>query len=133
MPYAFTTREIEYVRHGATGYMAKLYIPSGDGPFPMVIDLHGGAWGKGSLEECKARDEVLARSGLLVAGLAPDGAAQKGGLFIGDVIVAVNGQPLRHADALQDRLSELAAGSTVKLGLVRGGQPLQVEVVSGGR
>jgi len=34
-----------------------------------VVDLHGGAWGKGSLEECKGRDEVLAKSGLLVAAL----------------------------------------------------------------
>ena len=34
-----------------------------------MVDLHGGAWGKGSLEECKGRDEVLAKSGLLVAAL----------------------------------------------------------------
>jgi acetyl esterase/lipase len=33
------------------------------------VDLHGGAWGKGSLEECRDRDEALARAGLLVAGL----------------------------------------------------------------
>jgi len=69
MPYAFTTREIEYVRHGATGYMAKLYIPSGDGPFPMVIDLHGGAWSAGDLADCDARDRVLAASGLVVAAI----------------------------------------------------------------
>src|SRR5207344_2214261 len=36
---------------------------------PAVVDLHGGAWGKGSLEECRVRDEALAKSGLLVAGL----------------------------------------------------------------
>lgn len=69
MPYAFITREIEYIRHGATGYMAKLYIPSGDGPFPMVIDLHGGAWSAGDLADCGARDKVLAASGLVVAAI----------------------------------------------------------------
>jgi acetyl esterase/lipase len=69
MPYAFTTREIEYIRHGATGYMAKLYIPSGDGPFPMVIDLHGGAWSAGDLADCDERDRVLAASGLVVAAI----------------------------------------------------------------
>jgi acetyl esterase len=45
----------------------KLYKPSGDGPFPMVIDLHGGAWCNGDLADCDVRDQVLAASGLVVA------------------------------------------------------------------
>lgn len=69
MAYAFTTREVEYIRHGDTGFMAKLYLPSGDGPFPMVIDLHGGAWSSGDLADCDARDKVLAASGLVVAAI----------------------------------------------------------------
>lgn len=67
--YEFTTEDIEYLRHGDRALKLRLYKPRGAGPFPAVIDLHGGAWGKGSLEECKARDEVLAQSGLLVVGL----------------------------------------------------------------
>ena len=67
MPYAFTTETVEYIRHGATPYMMKLYKPSGDGPCPMVIDLHGGAWNNGDLADCDARDQVLAASGFVVA------------------------------------------------------------------
>ncbi len=67
--FEFTTEDIEYLRHADVGLKLRLYKPRGAGPFPAVIDLHGGAWGKGSLEECKARDEALAKSGLLVAGL----------------------------------------------------------------
>jgi len=67
MPYAFTTESVEYIRHGDTPYMMKLYKPSGDGPFPMVIDLHGGAWCNGDLADCDARDQVLAASGFVVA------------------------------------------------------------------
>ena len=67
--YEFTTEDIEYLRHGDLGLKLRLYKPRGTGPFPAVVDLHGGAWGKGSLEECKARDEALAKSGLLVAAL----------------------------------------------------------------
>jgi acetyl esterase len=67
MPYAFTTESVEYVRHGSTPYMMKLYKPSGDGPFPMVIDLHGGAWCNGDLADCDERDQVLAASGFVVA------------------------------------------------------------------
>jgi acetyl esterase len=77
MTHAFTTESVEYIRHGGTPYMAKLYRPSGDGPFPMVIDLHGGAWCNGDLADCDARDKVLAASGLLVAAInfrhGPDG------------------------------------------------------------
>ena len=69
MPYAFTTETVEYIRHGDTPYMAKLYKPGGDGPFPMVIDLHGGAWSNGDLADCDARDQVLAASGLIVAAI----------------------------------------------------------------
>ncbi len=67
--YEFTTEDIEYLRHGEKALMLRLYKPRGAGPFPVVVDLHGGAWGKGSLEECRGRDEALAKSGLLVAGL----------------------------------------------------------------
>jgi acetyl esterase len=67
--YEFTTEDIEYLRHGERALKLRLYKPRGEGPFPAVVDLHGGAWGKGSLEECRGRDEVLAKAGLLVAAL----------------------------------------------------------------
>ena len=67
--HEFTTEDIEYLRHGDKALKLRLYKPRGAGPFPAVVDLHGGAWGKGSLEECRGRDEVLAKSGLLVAAL----------------------------------------------------------------
>jgi S1-C subfamily serine protease len=71
--------------------------------------------------------------GLLVSALAPDGAADRSGVLVGDVIVAVDGARLRHADDLQDRLAEIEAGGTVMLGLIRGGAPHDVPVVTGGR
>jgi acetyl esterase/lipase len=67
--FDFTTEDVEYLRHGDLGLKLRLFKPRGVGPFAAVVDLHGGAWGKGSLEECKGRDEVLARAGLLVAAL----------------------------------------------------------------
>ena len=67
--FEYTTEDVEYLRHGNQALKLRLYKPRGTGPFPSVVDLHGGAWGKGSLEECRARDEVLAKAGLLVAAL----------------------------------------------------------------
>jgi len=67
--YEFTTEDIEYLRHGTRGLKLRLYRPRGAGPFPAVVDIHGGAWGKGSLEECKGRDEALAKAGVLAVAL----------------------------------------------------------------
>ena len=67
--YEFTTEDLVYLRHGERALKLRLYKPRGAGPFPAVVDLHGGAWGKGSLEECKGRDEALAKSGLLAVAL----------------------------------------------------------------
>ena len=69
MSYEFTTEDIEYLRHGERALKLRLYKPRGAGPFPAVMDLHGGAWGKGSLEECKGRDEALAKAGVLAVGI----------------------------------------------------------------
>jgi S1-C subfamily serine protease len=47
--------------------------------------------------------------------------------------VSVDGARLRHADDLQDRLADLEAGRSVTLGIVRGGAPRDVPVVTGSR
>lgn len=65
----FTTEDIEYISHGDNGLKLRLFRPAGSGPFPVVVDLHGGAWNNGDLNGCKARDEVLAAAGLAVAAL----------------------------------------------------------------
>jgi acetyl esterase len=67
--YEFSTEDFEYVRHGDRALKLRVFRPRGDGPFPAVIDLHGGAWCNGDLNECKARDEVLAASGLVAIAL----------------------------------------------------------------
>src|SRR5262245_12687405 len=56
--------------------MARIYQPKGPGPFPTVLDLHGGAWnGKNRLAE-EPMDRALAASGVLVVAvdmtLAPE-------------------------------------------------------------
>ena len=65
----FTTEDYDYVQHAGASLKLRLFRPAGAGPFPVVIDLHGGAWNKGDLGKCQDRDEVLAQSGLAVAAL----------------------------------------------------------------
>jgi acetyl esterase len=55
----------DYLSHGGKALAMRIFRPEGAGPFPAVIDLHGGAWSKGDLAECHARDAVLARRGII--------------------------------------------------------------------
>ena len=34
--------DIEYLRHGDEAFLARIYRPEDSGPFPMLVDLHGG-------------------------------------------------------------------------------------------
>jgi acetyl esterase len=69
--------DVEFRRAPARTLMARIYQPQGDGPFPAVLDLHGGAWNDKDRTANAPMDENLAASGLLVVAidltLAPEG------------------------------------------------------------
>jgi acetyl esterase/lipase len=67
--YEYTTQDVEYLRHGERGFMARLFKPQGAGPFPAVVEVHGGAWCNGDLNECRIYAEGFARAGLAVAAI----------------------------------------------------------------
>jgi acetyl esterase/lipase len=46
--------------------MARIYQPKAPGPFPTVLDLHGGAWNRKDRLAEEPMDRALAASGLLV-------------------------------------------------------------------
>ena len=61
--------DVEYLRHGSTPLLARLFKPSGTGPFPLIVELHGGAWCRGDRLNDTALNEPLAKSGVVVAAL----------------------------------------------------------------
>ena len=67
--YEITIEDIEYLRHGAKPLLARVHKPRGTGPFPMIVDLHGGAWCRGDRTEDKGINEPLAKSGVVVVAL----------------------------------------------------------------
>ena len=67
--YDIDIEDVAYRHDGATPIMAKLYKPKGAGPFPIMIDLHGGAWCTGDRNNDAKINEALARSGVVVAAL----------------------------------------------------------------
>jgi acetyl esterase len=64
-----TVEDVEYLRHGDTPLLARVFTPRGAGPFPIVVDLHGGAWCRGDRLNDAPINEALARSGVIVAAL----------------------------------------------------------------
>jgi acetyl esterase/lipase len=69
--------EVEFRRNAAGRMlMARIYKPKGPGPFPTVLDLHGGAWNRKDRKAEEPMDRALAASGLLVVAvdmtLAPE-------------------------------------------------------------
>jgi acetyl esterase len=59
--------EVELRRNSAGRMlMARIYQPKGAGPFPTVLDLHGGAWNRKDRFAEEPMDRALAASGLLV-------------------------------------------------------------------
>ena len=64
-----TVSDFDYLRHGKSALRLRLFRPVGDGPFPVVVNLHGGAWNNGNLEECQSRDEAMVRAGVASAAI----------------------------------------------------------------
>ena len=67
--YEVQIEDVEYLRHGDKPFLARLFKPQGSGPFPVMVELHGGAWVNGSREDGNVVNEVLAREGVIVAAL----------------------------------------------------------------
>jgi acetyl esterase len=49
--------------------MARIYQPKGPGPFPILLDLHGGAWNNKDRGANEPMDRAIAASGVLVVAI----------------------------------------------------------------
>ena len=67
--HEIVVEDVEYLRHGASPLLARIFRPRTGGPFPMIVDLHGGAWCRSDRLSDTAINEALARSGVVVAAL----------------------------------------------------------------
>jgi acetyl esterase/lipase len=69
MSFQIDVQDVEYLRHGDKPLLARIFRPRGDGPFPLIVDLHGGAWFRGDRTNDTVINEPLAKSGVVVAAL----------------------------------------------------------------
>ena len=58
-----SVKELEY----QDGLAVRIYQPEGPGPFPALVDVHGGVWTNGDRSANEVMDRALAESGIVVA------------------------------------------------------------------
>jgi len=60
-------RDVEYQSLAGKPWLARIYQPKGTGPFPTIVDVHGGAWHNGDRTNNAGIDRALAAKGIVVA------------------------------------------------------------------
>ena len=89
-----------------------------------------------TVEISNASQKTLKRdqsTGLLVVGVENGSPASKGGLIVGDILVAVVGVPVLHHDELFARLNGDVVGESTPIEILRGGQLQTLNVLIGER
>jgi len=65
-PYEFLVRDLVYHQVNGRPRLARLYQPAGNGPFPAVVQVHGGAWNSKDRTDGQHTALDLAAAGIVV-------------------------------------------------------------------
>jgi serine protease Do/serine protease DegQ len=68
------------------------------------------------------------RNGVALMEVLPNSPAAQAGLRVGDVVIAINGRPVRGSAELRAQLGVVPSGETVELRVARGAETIQVRV-----
>jgi acetyl esterase len=75
--FAVDTEELHYLTRNGVALGARIYRPQGRGPFPAMVDAHGGAWIQGTYINNDSINRRVASGGIVVMAidytLPPDG------------------------------------------------------------
>src|SRR5919206_258076 len=61
--------DVPYQQVAGTPLLARVYRPSGPGPFPTIVDVHGGAWNNGDRTNDTILNQALAAQGILTVAI----------------------------------------------------------------
>jgi len=65
-PFEFAVRDLVYHHVNGKARLARLYQPAGSGPFPAVVQVHGGAWNAKDRTDGQHTSLDLAAAGIVV-------------------------------------------------------------------
>ena len=103
------------------------------GPAHKVVRGSIGISFQGAESSAVSRVYGFANGGVLVNSVTPGKGAAKAGIQPGDVILSVDGKPIKDGDQLVADISARKVGSTVQLGYKRDGQEHTATVLIGDR
>jgi acetyl esterase/lipase len=63
--HEFDVDDVEYLRHGDKPLLARVFTPRGEGPFPALVECHGGAWCLSDRTTERLRHEAMASHGIV--------------------------------------------------------------------
>jgi S1-C subfamily serine protease len=72
-----------------------------------------------------------ARRGLILLGVEPGGPAERAGLLLGDVLIEVDGEPVRDIRTLAASLGEARIGAALRVRYLRAGEVRETELTVG--
>lgn len=84
-------------------------------------------------EALSRRLAVPVEGGLIVVNTEPDGPAARAGLLMGDIVVALDGTPVRDTDDVQAVLGAKPVGATLTASIIRAGAPTEISITVGER
>ena len=80
-------------------------------------------------ESLRSRLGVEQPAGLMLLGLEPGAPAERSGLLLGDILLAIGGKAVEDGEALQMALGPAAIGNPTSVQLIRGGEVRDISVV----
>jgi S1-C subfamily serine protease len=116
LPYATLTRTAEALV--TYGHIRRGYLGIGAQPARLPENL---------------AEELGQEVGLLIASVESDSPAAKAGLVLGDTLVRLDGEPVRHIEELMSLLTGDRIDKKVAATIVRGGEVREVSIVIGAR
>src|SRR5260370_34278907 len=65
LTYEYDVEGVESLRHGDKPLLARVHKPRGEGPFPALVECHGGAWCLQDRHTEKLRHQAMASHGIV--------------------------------------------------------------------
>ncbi len=70
-------------------------------------------------------------TGALIAGVLKDGPAERAGIKPGDIMVAIEGEPILNSSVLLNQVAALSPGDNVTVTIIRNKKEKEVEIKVG--
>lgn len=84
-------------------------------------------------EKLREKFNLQRPSGLMIHSVDAGGPADRAGIVIGDILLALGDAPVADSDDVQAVLAGVEVGAAVKARILRGGEPREVEIALGER